>query len=62
MIYLVHVAGWEPYDLQELALFFQGSICTLYTDPVRHLITADAGSTVDYLYDLDNLLIDECMI
>ena len=31
---------------------------SLYTDPAQHLTTADTGSTIDYIDDLDRDLSD----
>ena len=34
---LAHVAGWEPYNLHDLAnISWVGSV--LYTDPAQHLV------------------------
>ena len=59
MIYLVHVAGWEPHDLHRLdGVFRVEYVLDMYRSFAyipRH-VTADTGPTaadnVHYLYDL----------
>ena len=59
---LAHVDGWEPNSLHLNRTCLLGWICTIYTDPARHLRTA--GEDLDDLDDLSDLsdLSDVCNI
>ena len=46
-------AGWEPYDLYDIAhVSGRLDLYSTYTDVAQHLRTAGTGSTVDDLDDL----------
>lgn len=53
-----YFAGWELHDLATVTVSTVSGLdlYSLYLDPARHLIPANAGSTVGDLYDLYDIL------